>query len=261
MSKEIKSNSTRTTEQPWLPERWDGEAEVIVVGYGGAGAIAAITARYAGASCIVLEKSAVADGGSTAVSGGHIHTAVGTDVDEWLEICRHGSYGATPVETLRPALQYAQETPAWLEKFGMNFFWTDEFGDAAFGPVEMLGFFPGGLFECVFDFRIATGQGLPLIKRLGANFATMIDAHECRDMALFGDGERGFGQILAGHRTSCGRRRKKRSQNFVDFRNQRLDHGVYLESGCLPSRRALRPSSAVRIGSPLGQNKSRLSAA
>ena len=122
MSKEIKNNSTKTPEQPWLPERWDGEADVIVVGYGGAGSIAAITARYAGASCIVLEKSAVADGGSTAVSGGHIHTAVGTNVEEWLEICRHGSYGATPVETLRPALQYAQETPAVAGKIRNELF-------------------------------------------------------------------------------------------------------------------------------------------
>ena len=144
MSKEIKNNSTRTPEQPWLPERWDAEADVIIVGYGGAGSIAAITARYAGASCIVLEKSSVADGGSTAVSGGHIHTAVGTNVEEWLEICRHGSYGATPVETLRPALQYAQETPEWLEKFGMNIFWTDEYGDEVRRPLEYKNGFVSG---------------------------------------------------------------------------------------------------------------------
>ena len=67
---------------PWLPDHWDDEADIIVVGYGGAGVIAAITAKYEGASCIVLEKSAEADGGNTAVSGGHIHTAVGVDVDE-----------------------------------------------------------------------------------------------------------------------------------------------------------------------------------
>ena len=79
--------------EPWLPEKWDGEADLVIVGYGGAGAMAAIAAKYAGADCIVLEKSKECDGGNTAVSGGHVHTACGVDVDEWLEICRHGSHG------------------------------------------------------------------------------------------------------------------------------------------------------------------------
>ena len=35
--------------EPWLPEKWDGEAELVIVGYGGAGAMAAIAAKYAGA--------------------------------------------------------------------------------------------------------------------------------------------------------------------------------------------------------------------
>lgn len=52
-----------------LPEKWDRETDVLVVGFGGAGASAALGAREAGAEVIVLEKQAVM-GGSTAVSGG-----------------------------------------------------------------------------------------------------------------------------------------------------------------------------------------------
>ena len=37
-------------------DRWDEEAEVVVVGYGGAGAVTAITAHDAGAKVLVLEK-------------------------------------------------------------------------------------------------------------------------------------------------------------------------------------------------------------
>ena len=76
------SEFTYSGKAPWLPDHWDAEADFVVVGYGGAGVIAAITAKYEGASVIVLEKSTECDGGNTAVSGGHIHTACGVDVDE-----------------------------------------------------------------------------------------------------------------------------------------------------------------------------------
>jgi succinate dehydrogenase/fumarate reductase flavoprotein subunit len=49
--------------------RWHGEVDVIVVGYGGAGAAAAIAAHDAGAKVLILEKD-TKGGGSTYYSGG-----------------------------------------------------------------------------------------------------------------------------------------------------------------------------------------------
>lgn len=63
-----------------LPAKWDKEADVVVVGYGGAGAISAIAALDAGAEVIVLEKREV-PGGSTAICGGLIY-AGGTSVQK-----------------------------------------------------------------------------------------------------------------------------------------------------------------------------------
>ena len=51
-----------------LPSSWDMEADVVVIGAGGAGVAAACTASEAGASVIVLEKANVI-GGDTALSG------------------------------------------------------------------------------------------------------------------------------------------------------------------------------------------------
>lgn len=51
-----------------VPETWDMEADVVILGAGGAGAAAACTAKEAGASVLVLEKANVI-GGDTALSG------------------------------------------------------------------------------------------------------------------------------------------------------------------------------------------------
>ena len=56
------------------PSSWNGTADVIVVGFGGAGAAAAYMAAQAGASVIILEKAANG-GGSTALSYGSFAAA------------------------------------------------------------------------------------------------------------------------------------------------------------------------------------------
>ena len=56
-----------------LPETWDYAADVVIVGYGAAGAMAAREAVAEGASAIVLEKCDEAMcGGSTCASAGAV---------------------------------------------------------------------------------------------------------------------------------------------------------------------------------------------
>lgn len=59
---------------------WDAETDVVVVGFGGAGASAAIGASDAGASVIVLEKAPEGqEGGNTSVSGGASNVGLAQD--------------------------------------------------------------------------------------------------------------------------------------------------------------------------------------
>jgi 3-oxo-5alpha-steroid 4-dehydrogenase len=60
---------------------WDGESDVIVVGYGCAGASAAIGAAESGASVTVLERAG-AGGGASAMAGGEIYMGGGTPVQK-----------------------------------------------------------------------------------------------------------------------------------------------------------------------------------
>jgi len=61
--------------------KWDLTADVIVVGFGCAGACAAIEAREAGADVLILER-ACTGGGTSAMSGGQIYMGGGTPVQE-----------------------------------------------------------------------------------------------------------------------------------------------------------------------------------
>jgi 3-oxo-5alpha-steroid 4-dehydrogenase len=57
---------------------WDDRADVVVVGFGGAGACAAIEAAEAGADVVVLDR--FTGGGATAVSGGVVYAGGGTEI-------------------------------------------------------------------------------------------------------------------------------------------------------------------------------------
>jgi len=61
--------SSKEAEAQGLKVNWDREVDVVVVGYGGAGAASAITAHDSGAKVLILEKAG-SGGGSTYFSGG-----------------------------------------------------------------------------------------------------------------------------------------------------------------------------------------------
>lgn len=99
---------------------WDAEADVIVVGFGGAGASAAIHACDAGASVLILEKAAMG-GGATAICG-QAFMAVGSDaqracgyedsVDDAMKYFMYVGDGRE--ELLRTVLEHSAEVTTWL---------------------------------------------------------------------------------------------------------------------------------------------------
>ncbi|MFC1987291.1 FAD-dependent oxidoreductase [Chloroflexota bacterium] len=101
-----------------LPERWDREADVVVVGYGAAGAATAITAHDAGAKVLILEKAPEGEeGGNSRVAG-----------QGWLApapIDRAITY----FNSLADAYAVPQDiVRVWAEEMGKNTDWIKSLG-------------------------------------------------------------------------------------------------------------------------------------
>jgi succinate dehydrogenase/fumarate reductase flavoprotein subunit len=101
-----------------LPDRWDEEADVVVVGFGAAGMAASVTAHDLGAKVVLLEKAPEGqEGGNTRVAGqGYLNTSSAESAAAYLRaLCGH----------------YTVPEPmvlAWAEEMGKNNDWLRSLG-------------------------------------------------------------------------------------------------------------------------------------
>nr|WP_042187793.1 FAD-binding protein [Kibdelosporangium sp. MJ126-NF4]CEL17080.1 fumarate reductase/succinate dehydrogenase flavoprotein, N-terminal:FAD dependent oxidoreductase [Kibdelosporangium sp. MJ126-NF4]CTQ91690.1 fumarate reductase/succinate dehydrogenase flavoprotein, N-terminal:FAD dependent oxidoreductase [Kibdelosporangium sp. MJ126-NF4] len=108
---------------------WDDSADVVIVGFGAAGACAAIEAASAGADVLVLDR--FTGGGATAMSGGVVYAGGGTPQqitagisdtpDAMLNYLRLETGDVVSEQTLRRFVDSSVDTIAWLEKQGVSF--------------------------------------------------------------------------------------------------------------------------------------------
>ncbi|HUS25037.1 MAG TPA: FAD-binding protein [Candidatus Binatia bacterium] len=109
--------------------RWDAEADLVVVGYGGAGVAAALAAAEGGLSVTALD---LADGGgSTAINGGIVYAGGGTvtqkqagvedSSDAMFEYLRGETQGVVSDATLRRFCDGSVEMMDWLARHGVRF--------------------------------------------------------------------------------------------------------------------------------------------
>jgi flavocytochrome c len=112
-----------------LPSKWDYETEIIIAGYGGAGAAAAIEAHDNGADVLIIEKDSVA-GGTTSMSGGII-VGAGTSVqrargvtdspEEMYKYHRATGRGLDDPDMARVFCEKSGANIEWLIGMGMKF--------------------------------------------------------------------------------------------------------------------------------------------
>jgi 3-oxo-5alpha-steroid 4-dehydrogenase len=112
-----------------MTERWDERAGVLVVGFGAAGACAAIEATDSGADVLVVDR--FFGGGATRLSGGIFYAGGGTaeqraagvkDTPEAMyDYLRHETGDAVSPETLKEFCAGSVELLEWLKEHGVPF--------------------------------------------------------------------------------------------------------------------------------------------
>ncbi|HKX10983.1 MAG TPA: FAD-dependent oxidoreductase [Stellaceae bacterium] len=98
-----------------LPETWDEETDVVVIGCGYAGAVAALSAHDAGARVILIEKMREPGGISVCSAGG---VRVADDADAAFDYLRETNGATTPDPVLRTLANGMTEVEAFVRALG-----------------------------------------------------------------------------------------------------------------------------------------------
>lgn len=108
---------------------WDAEADLVIVGYGGAGAAAAVEAAEAGLQVLALDLAT--GGGSTAINGGIFYAGGGTAIQKqagvedtpaaMYEYLRGETQGVVSDATLKRFCDDSAATLDWLVAHGVRF--------------------------------------------------------------------------------------------------------------------------------------------
>jgi hypothetical protein len=113
-------SSTGTGEtSSYLPSTWDVEAEVVVVGYGGAGAAAAIEVAKSGSNVLVVEKAPEGEeGGNTSVAGGAWMTPNPENSDGLFDYIKYQMTDTVTDEEIKAFCDELRGTTDWVKSLG-----------------------------------------------------------------------------------------------------------------------------------------------
>ncbi|MFC1871736.1 FAD-dependent oxidoreductase [Chloroflexota bacterium] len=98
-----------------IPDKWDKDVDVVIIGYGAAGATAAITVSEAGGKVLILEKAPEAGGTSSVCSGGMRYPVNARQAGQYLKGIGLGSIDD---ETAMAFAETWGEMKLWLERHG-----------------------------------------------------------------------------------------------------------------------------------------------
>lgn len=117
----------------WMPESWDYETDVLVIGYGGAGVWAALTASDEGnAEVLILEKAPTRGGGNSAINLGEFTDI--SDVEGAFTYIKSFCHGQTPDSVIRAWAEEAVRNTEYATHWKIP--WIEQAGTLASGYKE-----------------------------------------------------------------------------------------------------------------------------
>lgn len=139
---------------PWLPEKWDDEADVVIIGTGFAGQAAALSAHDAGADVLMIEKATEElQGGNSRVCGQGFIAPPERIWDDYFTYLKALTTGlgfpvfpdeAASDETLRFYIEESSKSIKWFEDMGAEVLDDTEYaGGAAHGLFPFFPHMPG----------------------------------------------------------------------------------------------------------------------
>jgi 3-oxo-5alpha-steroid 4-dehydrogenase len=222
--------------------RWDDSADTVVVGFGGAGACAAIEAAERGADVLALDR--LLGGGDTSFSGGAVYAGGGTEAqlaagfadsaENMYAYLRLEVDGAVDDATLRRFCQGSLDDMRWLTDHGVRFgteFWPHK---TPFPPNGYYLFYSGSEQTSPFD------QDADPVPRAHKTDATGMGAGSVFFAALANAADR------AGVRV----RRQTSVRRLVLDADGRV---VGVECATFPAAAAGRPGRAARLHAALAK--------
>ncbi|MDR2380431.1 MAG: FAD-binding protein [Bifidobacteriaceae bacterium] len=106
----------------WLPETWDHECDILVIGYGGAGMWAAlIGADECDQDVLVLEKAPERGGGNSSVNNGEWAIVEADKAELFKDYIRAFTHGQTPDPMIEAWVDEAVRNTEYADKYGMSY--------------------------------------------------------------------------------------------------------------------------------------------
>ncbi len=133
--------TTPVAAAPGVPDKWDVETDVVVVGTG-SGLAVAIEAAEAGAKVLVIDKADhvggfyICAGGSCTMGGTHVQKRDGVqdDLEAWYDAEMEASDHRGRPELVRLYVEKAADTILWLEQLGIK--WAPISQGVLPGPIK-----------------------------------------------------------------------------------------------------------------------------
>ncbi len=140
--------------KPWLPNKWDYEADVVVIGMGYAGQNAAIASHDAGAKALIIEKAPEKfAGGNSSVSGGGM--TIPTDIEKGTPYYHALSFGTSPKELCDFMAEALYKVPEQLNKLGIETIVTRSYDKAGADGAPLVGLrtLPGANYGKIYSIK------------------------------------------------------------------------------------------------------------